>query len=70
MDINNVKVDVGFAIKSKRHGNGKCTKVDPKTKAFRYLFKFEDGTLKWMSDKDVENVLSGKEKPWSSGDEE
>lgn len=61
MDIKKTKVYVGFGIASKKHGHGTCTKIDYQSKDFRYLFKFEDATIKWMSDKDVENVLAGKE---------
>lgn len=65
MDINNTtkkaKVRIGFRITSRNYGRGTCTKIDYQSKDFRYLFKFEDGTLKWMSDKDVQDVLTGNE---------
>ena len=65
MDIKNTtkkaKIYVGFGITSKKHGHGTCTKIDYQSKDFRYLFKFEDMTIKWMSDKDVEDVLAGRE---------
>lgn len=69
MDIKNtsknstkkIKVFIGFGITSKVYGRGKCTKIDYTSKDFRYFFEFEDGTVKWMSDKDVTDVLAGKE---------
>lgn len=46
------KISVGHTLESKDHGLGECIKIDRKSKAFRYLFRFSDGTLKWMSDSD------------------
>ena len=56
-----VKVYVGFGIVSKNHGHGKCTKIDYTSHDFRYLFKFEDDTIRWMSDENVADMLAGKE---------
>ena len=55
MDIINdgkVKIVAGTKMVHKDHGKGICSKVDYKSRQFRYLFKFEDETLKWMSDED------------------
>lgn len=46
------KIKVGDQMESKLHGLGECTKIDYKSKAFRYCFHFSDGTIKWMSDED------------------
>lgn len=43
-------VKVGTVLMHKELGMGVCTKVDLKSEDFRYCFKFEDGTVKWMSD--------------------
>ena len=56
-----IKVYVGFTITSKHSGCGKCTKIDYTSKRFRYFFKFEDGTVKWMSDQDIDNMMHGIE---------
>ena len=50
------KIRVGTTMKHNIYGMGKCTKIDNKSKDFRYLFKFEDGTLVWMSDADCERM--------------
>ena len=47
-------IKVGTEFESKTHGHGKCKRVDYQSKAFRYFFEFEDGTVKWMSDIDCE----------------
>lgn len=49
---NNKKIHVGTTLNHKRYGVGECTKIDYKSKDFRYLFKFEDGTIAWLSDED------------------
>lgn len=48
------KIRVGERLESKEHGMGSCVNIDTNSKAFRYLFRFSDGTLKWMSDHDCE----------------
>lgn len=50
------KIVVGTTLEHKEFGLGKCTKIDYKSKDFRYLFKFEDGTIAWLSDADCEKV--------------
>lgn len=56
-----IKVYVGFGITSKYDGHGECVKIDYTSRDLRYLFKFENGAIKWMSDKNVEDVLAGRE---------
>lgn len=56
-----IKVYVGFGIVSKYDGHGKCVKIDYTSHDHRYLFKFENDAIKWMSDEDVANVLAGRE---------
>lgn len=46
------KIKVGTTLKHRDHGMGVCTKIDTESKDFRYLFKFDDDTIVWMSDKD------------------
>ena len=48
-------IRVGTTMMHKQHGHGVCKRIDHKSKAFRYFFEFDDGTLKWMSDIDCEN---------------
>ena len=50
------KIRVGTTMMHKQYGIGKCTKIDPKSKDFHYLFKFEDGTISWLSNKDCAEV--------------
>lgn len=47
---NYTKIRVGTTMIHKQYGYGVCKKIDYKSKDFRYLFKFEDGTLIWLSD--------------------
>lgn len=47
------KIKVGTELMHKEFGHGVCTKIDPDSKDFRYLFKFDDKTVKWMSADDV-----------------
>lgn len=49
-------IRVGDTLIHKNYGKGKCTKLDLKSKDFRYLFKFEDGTIAWLSDEDCKKV--------------
>lgn len=46
-------IKVGTELMHKEFGHGVCTKIDPDSKDFRYLFKFDDETVKWMSADDV-----------------
>lgn len=48
------KIRVGTTMMHKEHGHGECKRIDYQSKAFRYFFEFEDGTVKWMSDIDCE----------------
>lgn len=47
------KIQVGTTMMHKDYGHGVCKRIDSKSKDFRYFFKFEDGTLIWMSDESV-----------------
>lgn len=49
-------IGVGTALMHKDYGMGVCTKVDTKSKAFRYFFKFHDGSCAWLSDADCAKV--------------
>lgn len=51
------KISVGQTLESIEHGLGECIKIDHKSKDFRYLFRFNDGTLKWMSLHDCNGAL-------------
>lgn len=40
-------------IKHERHGVGKFLKEDPTNRVFQYLYRFNDGTLKWISEQEI-----------------
>lgn len=40
-------------IRHEKYGVGKFLKEDPYNRVFQYLYRFNDGTLKWMSEKEI-----------------